>query len=357
MTAPVPVVVLGGSGYVAGELLRLLAQHPDLLPFAAISESRAGEAVEDAFPHLRGALRGLRFRPAAQLADAVRGAGQRVAIASAAPHGASAPLLDAALAAAEEAGATAHAVDLSADFRFPTPGGWEAVYGHPHPRPGRIAEFHCAVPELAPAPPAIDGLHAAHPGCFTTAVVLAAAPLLALGLIEPWVHVTAVTGSTGSGRTPGPTTHHPERHANLVAYQPLVHRHEAEMRRLLGRASGGEVEVLFVPHSGPFARGIHATLHARLRGPRPAAEIAARIAEFYAGAPFLEVRPEPPRLRDVVGTNRCLLGVATRDDALVAFSALDNLVKGAAGGAVQWMNRQWGFEETSGLVQPGLGWI
>ena len=354
MSARIPVVVLGGSGYVAGELLRLLAHHPGFVPAAVISASQSGAAVAAAFPHLRGALPGLCFRAPEDLAAAIEEAGEAVAIVSAAPHGASAPLLDAALAAARRAGVKGRAVDVSADFRFPTAEAWEAIYRQTHPRPERIEEFFCGVPELQPG---ANGHHAAHPGCFTTAVVLAAAPLVALGLIEPQLQVSAVTGSTGSGRTPAQTTHHPERHSNLVAYQPLVHRHEAEMRMLLARASGGGVEVQFVPHSGPFARGIHATLHARLVEPLAAPEIARRVADFYAGAPFVEVVERPPHLREVVGTNRCLLSYAARGDALAGFAVLDNLVKGAAGGAVQWMNRQWGCAETAGLEQAGLGWI
>ncbi len=357
MSARVPVVVLGGSGYVAGELVRLLARHPGFALAAVISGSQAGAAVEQVFPHLRGSLgeaSGLAFRPPEELGAAIAEAGAAVAVVSAAPHGKSAPLLDEALAAAAKAGVRARAVDISADFRFPTADAWEAIYRQPHPRPERIEEFFCGVPELVPGS---NGHHAAHPGCFTTAVVLAAAPLVALGLVEPRIQVSAVTGSTGSGRTPAQTTHHPERHGNLVAYQPLVHRHEAEMRMLLARSSGAGVEVAFVPHSGPFARGIHATLHARLVEPLPGEEIRRRVAELYAGSPFVEVVARTPHLREVVGGNRCLLSYATRGDSLVAFAVLDNLVKGAAGGAVQWMNRQWGCAETAGLEQAGLGWI
>jgi N-acetyl-gamma-glutamyl-phosphate reductase common form len=348
-----PVVVLGGSGYVAGELLRLLAAHPVLRPAAVVSASRAGEPVEAAFRHLAGCYGGLAFSPPEEL-PALAARHPRLAAFSAAPHGASAPLVDALLSAAEEAGSEVRVVDLSADFRFPEAAAWEEVYGRPHPAPGRLAEFACAVPEHAGVPPAP---HRAHPGCFTTAAVLAAVPLLAAGLVEPRLTVVAVTGSTGAGRTPTPTTHHPERRSTLFAYQPLTHRHGPEMERLAAAASGVKAELDFVPQAGPLARGIYATVSGRLVRPAGAGEVAAALAEFYAGAPFVDVADEPPRLADVVGSNRCRLGVAARGDAVFVFAAIDNLVKGAAGGAIQWMNRLWGLDETAGLTQPGPGWV
>jgi N-acetyl-gamma-glutamylphosphate reductase len=178
--------------------------------------------------------------------------------------------------------------------------------------------------------------------------------------------VVAVTGSTGAGRTPSPSTHHPARRSNLFAYNPLAHRHEPEMRALAAAAAGQEVAIHFVPQAGPFARGIYATLQARLLRParagagdgaERAAAVLADLASFYAAAPFVDVVAEPPRLQDVVGTNRCRIGVAVAGDRLVAFSAIDNLTKGAAGGGIQWLNRLLGFAETAGLTQPGIGWL
>jgi N-acetyl-gamma-glutamyl-phosphate reductase len=374
--APIPAVVLGGAGYVAGELLRLLASHPTLSIAAVLSASHAGEAVATVFPHLAGALPELRFRArAASSADdpagdpafselfrelAASGA-DRVALFSAAPHGASAAQVDALLAAADGAGIAAHVVDLSADFRYPAAQHYEAVYRSAHGAPQRLAEFVCAVPEHCRTepgqPPPWSGRHAGHPGCFTTAVTLAAVPLLACGWIEPELFVSAVTGSTGSGRSPSATTHHPERQSNLWAYQPLQHRHAPEMTRLVAAATGSEPRIAFVPHSGPFARGIHATVHARLTAPRTAEELTAAVASYYAGCPFIEVLGQPPRLKDVVGSNRCRLAVAAGEGGTVAlFSVIDNLVKGAAGGGVQWMNRLLGLPETAGLELPSLGW-
>jgi len=245
-------------------------------------------------------------------------------------------------------------VDLSADFRFADPARFAAIYGRSHGAPSRSASFVCAVPEHFTGRPRA---HAAQPGCFTTAVALVAYPMYALGLAEGGVFVSAVTGSSGSGRTPGDKTHHPERSGNLFAYSPLGHRHEPEMRALLAPACGGtEPEVELVAHSGPFVRGIHATLRMTLREPMAAANVVAAIEGFYRGAPFVTVSVEPPRLNDVVGTNRCRLGVVTRGRTVVLTSVLDNLVKGAAGGAVQWMNRLFGLDEDAGLRLAGLGW-
>jgi N-acetyl-gamma-glutamyl-phosphate reductase len=245
-------------------------------------------------------------------------------------------------------------VDLSADFRFAAAADYAEVYGHPHGAPARLASFRCALPEHADG--GWDG-HVGHPGCFTTAFLLAAVPLLSLGLVAPRLAVVAVTGSTGAGRTPTATTHHPARRSNLFAYQPLAHRHTPEMRALAAAAAGVAPEVHFVPQAGPFARGIYATVQAPLARAVRAPEIAAALRAFYASAPFVDVLDEPPRLQDVVGTNRCRLGVAADGDHLAVFAAIDNLVKGAAGGGVQWMNRLLGFPETAGLTQPGPGWL
>ena len=353
----VSTIVLGGSGYVAGELLRLLAGHPHLRPFAVLSESQAGGAVEAAFPHLAGCYPDLVFSGREDLPRLIGeqvGEQETLAVLCAAPHGAAAPLLDGILTEAEKAGTAVRIVDISADFRFADGAAYEKVYGHPHGAPGRLAAFRCALPEHLDETP--DG-HVGHPGCFVTATLLASVPLLKLGLVEPRLSVVAVTGSTGAGRTPTATTHHPARRSTVFAYNPLKHRHEPEMRALASAASGVEAVIHFIPQSGPFARGIYATLQGRLVRPMETGEVRQALAGFYAKAPFVDILPEPPRLQDVVGTNRARLSVAADGDHLVVFSAIDNLVKGAAGGAIQWMNRLLGFPETAGLMVPGLGWM
>jgi N-acetyl-gamma-glutamyl-phosphate reductase len=354
---PIPALVLGGSGYVAGELLRLLSGHPDFALAAVVSESRAGEPLEASFPQLAASpLDGRRFADPAALAGLLADA-RRLAVFSALPHGEAAPRIDALLAAAGRAGCAARVVDLSADFRHRDPATYEAIYGRPHPAPARLAEFSCALPELADGEPV---RHVAHPGCFATAATLALAPLVAGGWIEPRATVVATTGSTGAGRAPSPTTHHPERRSDLFAYSPFVHRHEPEIRALLAALAppGGEAPAIaFAPQSGPFARGIHATAVVRLARPASAETLRDAACAYYAGAPFVRVGAAPPRLQAVVGTNRCDLAFAARDGEALVFAAIDNLVKGAAGGAVQWMNRLFGLPETAGLALAGLGWL
>jgi N-acetyl-gamma-glutamyl-phosphate reductase len=338
---------------VAGELLRLLAGHPHLHPFAVLSESQAGGKVEATFPHLAGCFPDLTFSDRKELPELIAGK-KKLAVLCAAPHGAAAPLLDELLTLAERAGTAVKVVDISADFRFADAAAYEQVYGHAHGAPNRLAQFRCAVPEHLAETPAD---HVGHPGCFVTATLLAVVPLLKLGLVEPRLSVVAITGSTGAGRTPTATTHHPARRSNVFAYNPLKHRHEPEMRALALAASGVDAEIHFVPQGGPFARGIYATIQSRLAKAATAEEVRIALTDFYAKSPFVDILADPPRLQDVVGTNRARLSVAADGDHLVVFSALDNLVKGAAGGAIQWMNRLLGFPETAGLKVPGLGWL
>jgi N-acetyl-gamma-glutamyl-phosphate reductase len=353
-----PSLVLAGSGYVGGELLRLLAGHPHLRPAAVVSESKPGVAVGEVFPHLAGALDGLTFSGREAL-PRLFAEHPRMAVFGAAPHGAAAPLVAEVFDAARSAGSDVALVDISADFRFADAAAWERVYGHAHGAPELLAEFFCAVPELAPAAELAKGVPAraiAHPGCFTTATLLAAVPLLRAGLVEPSVAVVAVTGSTGAGRTATATTHHPERRSTLFAYSPLQHRHQPEMEALAAVA-GTPASFHFVPQAGPFARGIHATLVMRPIDGATADDARGALASFYTGAPFVDVLASPPRLQEVVGTNRCRLGVAADRDTLIVLSTIDNLVKGAAGGAIQWMNRLLSYPETAGLLTPGLGWL
>ena len=168
--------------------------------------------------------------------------------------------------------------------------------------------------------------------------------------------VTGMTGRTGSGRGRQPGTHHPERHSNLYAYKPLAHRHAPEIEALAEAVTGKHTRVHFVPHSGPFARGIHVTVHAKVAGSVSTSHLVDVYQQAYAEAPFVHVVDGTPRLKSVVASNHCQVGVAAGDGAVVVMSVIDNLVKGAAGGAVQWMNRLWGLPETSGLLATAPGW-
>lgn len=351
----IPTIVLGGTGYVAGEVLRLLAGHPHLEIAAVMSDSQPGEAVGRAFPHLAAALGELRFSSEADITGLI----SRLpvsAVFSAAPHGVSAALIDRLLTAAEAAGTRPRVVDISADYRYASAEAYAAVYKHAHGAPTRLKDFTCALPEhLAKAPTP----HVAHPGCFATATLLASVPMLALGLASPTLFVSGVTGSTGSGRKPVDGTHHPTRHSDLYSYNALVHRHIPEITACAAAASGVTADFAFVPHSGPFARGIHVTVQAAVAASASgldAKTLLAKLREFYAHAPFVRVLDAAPRLKDVVASNYAHLHATTNGRTLAVMCVVDNLDKGAAGGAVQWMNRLLDLPETAGLTAPAPGW-
>jgi N-acetyl-gamma-glutamyl-phosphate reductase common form len=348
----IPAIVLGGTGYVAGELLRLIAAHPHLELKAVLSDSQPGESVAKSFTHLAPAYPELKFSGLEAVTQLVSSLPQS-AVLSAAPHGVAAKLIDDLLTSAEAKGAKPKVIDISADYRYTTPQAYETVYKHAHGAPSRIPQFTCAVPEHLDT---VRTPHVAHPGCFATAVLLASVPLLKLGLSEPQLFVAGVTGSTGSGRSPGAGTHHPQRHSDLYAYNPLSHRHTPEITALAQAASDVRADFNFVPHSGPFARGIHVTVQAVAKRPTRTPDLLAALGEFYKGKPFVRVGADMPRVKDVAASNYAFLSGAANGHTLVVTCVIDNLVKGAAGGAVQWLNRQFGFAETSGLSAPASGW-
>jgi N-acetyl-gamma-glutamyl-phosphate reductase len=348
----IPAVILGASGYVGGELLRLLAGHPKFELQAAVSDSAAGKPIGSLFGHLVTALDGYEFVAHSDWLKHVDDH-SKLALFAAGPHGASAAMIAKALADCEAQGIEVHVVDSSADFRFASQGAWESVYKLDHGAPELLAEFTCALPEHLAE---IDTPHVGHPGCFATASTLATVPLMQSGLTEAEVFIAAITGSTGSGKTPVAGTHHPERNSNLYAYKPLAHRHAPEVEALAEAASGRTTRVHFVPHSGPFARGIHVTLQAKAKAPVSEAQLREVYEVAYGDAPFVQVVDGTPRIKNVVASNQCHIGLATDGDTIVVMAAIDNLVKGAAGGAVQWMNRLWGLAETAGLDMPAPGW-
>ena len=381
MSAKIPAVIIGASGYVGGELLRLIAGHPNFELAAAVSDSAAGQPVGNLFGHLATALDGhtfvahdawLNHLPGDTLGDSHLGSERarnaantgsdlekgdchlaELALFAAAPHGASAAVIAAAIDACEQRNINVHVVDSSADFRFAKQADWEAVYNLEHGAPQLLDRFVCALPEHLAE---VDVAHVGHPGCFATASTLATVPLIKSGLTEAEVFISGVTGSTGSGKSPSSGTHHPERNSNFYAYKPLAHRHAPEVAALAESASGRKTKVHFVPHSGPFARGIHVTLQARLKKPVAEEQLRAVFEEAYADAPFVQVVSGTPRIKNVVASNQCHISVATDGDTVVVMAAIDNLVKGAAGGAMQWMNRLWDLPETAGLDMPAPGW-
>lgn len=352
MSERIPAVVLGATGYVGGELLRLLSEHPVFEVAAAVSESSSGQPIVATYPNLAAAFAGRSFVGRDEWLERFD-TGDRLALFSAAPHGASAALIAGVLEQAARRRLDVHVVDSSADFRYPTRAEYEAVYGGAHGAPDLIGEFMSGVPEHVAG---TSKAHVGHPGCFATATLLLTVPLIAAGITDGDVFVSATTGSTGSGRSPQAGTHHPERHSNMYAYKPLAHRHAPEIAGLTKAATGRDVNVHFVPHSGPFARGIYATAQARASTAVTAGDLLGIYRDAYAGAAFVEVLSGAPRLKSVVASNRCQIGVAAGEGTIAVMSTLDNLVKGAAGGAVQWMNRLWGLPETAGLAAAAPGW-
>ncbi len=332
------VAVIGAAGYAGGELLRLLFQHPDVSEVVATSRSQAGRPLGDTHPGLAH-LAEARFSGAAP-AEAARG---RDVVFLALEHGESSKLM--AEIADQGAGLI---VDLAADFRIQDGRLYQAYYGA-HPAPGLVARFQYGLADVRGTD--LKGATAiAAPGCFATASQLALYLLRAAPLsCEPAIY--AITGSSGAGVHPKPTTHHPARAHNVFAYSMLGHRHEAEMaeqwRAWTGR-SGATPRLM--SHSGPFVRGIYATIHAHLREPVGGAVLASAKTAFQ-GRPFVRMIDRPPELTHVVGTNDALIHItATADGREVAVSvAIDNLVKGAGGQAVQAMNLALGFPEIAGL--------
>jgi len=350
-----PTIVLGGTGYVAGEVLRLVICHPRLELAGVMSDSQPGEALAKAFPHLAPVLRDLRFLSETEIEGLITSL-PKSAVFAAAPHGVSASLIDKLLRAAEAAGTHPHIVDISADYRYRSAETYTAVYKHTHGAPSRLKDFTCALPEHLSTPPTP---HIAHPGCFATATLLASVPLLSLGLASPTLFVNGVTGSTGSGREPVDGTHHPTRHSDIYAYNPLAHRHASEITACAAAASGITANFAFVPHSGPFARGIHVTVQgsvARTQDGLDSETLLAKLRKFYEGSIFIRIVGSPPRLKDVVASNYAHLHATTDGRTLAVMCVIDNLTKGAAGGAVQWMNRLLALPESTGLTAPAAGW-
>lgn len=332
------VAVVGAAGYVGGELLRLVLQHPDVTEVVATSRSQAGRPISEAHPAL-AALSDARF---AGLSAGEAARGQDVVFLSL-EHGESSRL-----AAEVFDTAPGLVVDLAADFRVRDLRLYEEYYG-PHPAPEFVTRFTYALADVRGTE--LHGATAlAAPGCFATAAQLALFPLRGAG-VSGIPALFAVTGSSGAGGQPRPTTHHPARANNLFAYSVLQHRHDAEvLQAWRGWTGDPSAAARLMTHSGPFVRGIHLTLHATVP-PDTAGRVADLYASAYAGRPFVRVTDAPPELTHAIGTNMALVhavGHAATGEVQVMV-ALDNLIKGAGGQAVQAMNLALGLDESAGL--------
>ncbi len=336
------VAVIGAAGYVGGELLRLLQLHPEVTEWIATSRSQAGKPVGDVHPAL-AAVSEARF---AGLTPGEAARGQDVVFLSL-EHGESSKV------AAEvfDAG-PGLVVDLAADFRIHDPALHRTYYGA-HPAPELVHKFSYGLADVLGQKPHGAAAIAA-PGCFATAAQLALYPLRGQALAVP-PSLFAVTGSSGAGALPKPTTHHPARAHNLFAYSVFGHRHEGEIleqwRAWTGSPGAG---MRLMTHSGPFVRGIHLTLHATLAEPLHPGAAARLLADAWAGRPFVRVVADPPQLTHCVGTNFAITATAQSGDGreVQVFVVLDNLVKGAGGQAIQAMNLALGLDEVAGLGAP-----
>lgn len=351
MSAPVSIAIIGASGYTGAELVRLLAGHPHAELTVVMARRAAGQRLVDVFPHLRG-----RVDLPIEAFDAAAVAARAQVAFCALPHGEAAPVV------AELVARGVTTLDLSADFRLHDAAAWADWYA---------SEAHPAHPAPALLPGAVYGLPERHrdalrgatlvavPGCYPTASILAIAPLLAIGLVaRDGLVIDAKSGASGAGRSPSPATHLPEAAEGVRAYKVAgAHRHTAEIEQELGEAAGAALNVLFTPHLLPMSRGILSCVYA---APVDADAAAADPDRFrraleaaYAGEPFVDVLPAGrlPDTAHVRGGNRAHVTAVydPRSRRVLAMAAIDNLVKGASGQAVQCMNLVAGLDEGAGL--------
>jgi len=324
-------------------LLRLVHGHPNLELAWATGDTAAGSNISAHYPSLAGAFPGAVF---ASLADV--SASDVDLIFLALPHGVAQRVVPGLW------GRGAKIVDLSADFRLRDPDLYERWYGEAHAAPGLIDAFAYGIPEVnREAIAKSDAVAAA--GCYPTAATLALAPLVASGVVErTGIIVDAASGASGAGRALKATSHFGAVNENYTAYGLLDHRHTPEIEQAVG--AGRDAQVLFTPHLAPMTRGILATCYARPVGATSTESLLELLADAYAGEPFVVVGPNPPSTKDTWGSNSVHLTARydPRTGWVMVLAALDNLVKGASGQAVQCANLMLGLDETGGLSAAGV---
>ncbi|MGA9851322.1 MAG: N-acetyl-gamma-glutamyl-phosphate reductase [Gammaproteobacteria bacterium] len=348
----IQVYIIGGSGYGGGELLRLLSQHPHVDSIRAVSRKHAGEPFWRVHPNLRSVVNGT-FETEPDWTAFTKT--EQPVVFSAMPHFELAQQLSTLAKIWAKYGLAERLtlIDLSGDFRLDNAAAFERAYGKPHPDQQALGTFVYGLPEWQKEK--IKGARRiASPGCFATTIQLALLPLAEsknLGFIA----VSAATGSSGSGATPSETTHHPTRANDFRAYKVLSHQHEAEITRLLDAEKTVGYSLAFVPHSAPLVRGIFATvqLHPPAALELNAKTLAKKYEDFYRDMSFVRLVEDTPRVAAVIGSNFCDIAVHEKSGNVVIMAALDNLVKGMAGQAIQNMNIIFGLNETTGLLFAG----
>lgn len=338
-TAMIRTAILGASGYVGGELLRLLASHPALRATRLFGDSKAGQRLGDVHPHLGGAITETAVERfvADDLADVDL-------VLAALPHGESQKIAGAIL----DRGCKL--VDLGADFRLSDPQDYARWYGEEHAAPDLLPRFVYGIPELNRD--AIRSAQAvAAAGCYPTAAILALRPLVAAGLVDPGsLIVDAASGVSGAGRGLKEATAFNTVEGSFSAYGLLAHRHTAEMEQALGAT------VLFTPHLAPMARGILATCYGSATRNLDPSEPLEILRAAYAGEPFVRVSEDPPATKWVSGCNGAVVTARfdPRTKRILALGAIDNLQKGAAGQMIQCANLMFGLDEATGLAAEGV---
>ena len=335
------VAIFGGSGYGGSELLRILLFHPEVEIVFVTANEQAGKAVSEVHRNLLG-LTDLKFRLApedpSELADLD-------CVFLALPHGQ-------AMDVVPSLPAHVKAIDLSGDFRLRDQQVFEQHYGRPHTAMQAQSEFVYGLTETNRE--AIKQARLiANPGCFATATLLGLAPLVANGLVKGRVIVDAKTGSSGSGAKAAANTHHPQRMNSFYAYKPFTHQHVPEIEQELASVGDWTNELVFMTHSLPVSRGIFSSIYVEAEKTLTEEQLHSMFADFYRDSFFIRLVKGSPDINWVKTTNFCDLGFASRGQQIVIFSALDNLVKGAAGQAVQNMNLMFGLDEKTGLMLVG----
>ena len=342
----IKVGIVGGTGYTGVELLRLLAAHPEVEIQVITSRSEKGTAVADMYPNLRGHLDLAFSEPdMAVLKDCDL-------VFFATPNGIAMTM------ARELVDAGIKVIDLAADFRIKDIKEWSKWYGMEHACPELVEQAVYGLPEVNRADIKKAQL-IANPGCYPTAVQLGLLPLIENGLIDTDSLIAdAKSGVSGAGRTAAVATLQAESSENFKAYGVTGHRHLPEIKQGLALANKAEVGLTFVPHLVPMIRGIHATCYAKLKDKNSASQLQSLYEKYYADEVFVDVMPTGsfPETRSVKGANHCRIAihVPQEGDTVVILSVIDNLVKGAAGQAVQNMNIMFGLKEDAGLTAIAL---
>ena len=335
------VAIFGGSGYGGSELLRILLRHPNAEVALVTAKEHAGKNVTEVHRNLLG-LTNLKFTKAP---DDLESLEDFDCVFLALPHGQ-------AMGIAPQLSPKLKVIDLSGDFRLSDAGVFAKHYGREHTAMKAKSEFVYGLTETNREVIKSARL-IANPGCFATATVLGLAPLVGKNLVSCRVIVDAKTGSSGSGAKAAANTHHPQRSNSFYAYKPFAHQHVPEIEQELASVGDWGNELIFMTHSLPVSRGIFASIYTETKGETSAAEARQIFADFYRDSFFVRLVEGSPDINWVKTTNFCDIGFAARGRQLVVFTAIDNLVKGAAGQAVQNMNLMFGLDEKTGLMLTG----